>query len=142
MRPVRRPGSAWPLDEAAPDALVHWWCSPSTRLTSRAGWANRTPGARSTSVQYSSVSARGERVPSIAGLHVLLAHVRGRQAGLALYGYHDGVVAIARGGRGMSAIKHMPRVLAVDAGGTMTDVFIVDEHGSFVVGKAQSTPDD
>ncbi len=36
----------------------------------------------------------------------------------------------------------IPRVLAIDAGGTMTDTFIVDEHGSFVVGKAQTTPED
>lgn len=35
-----------------------------------------------------------------------------------------------------------PRVLAIDAGGTMTDTFIVDESGLFVVGKAQTTPDD
>src|SRR3954453_21927055 len=35
-----------------------------------------------------------------------------------------------------------PRVLAIDAGGTMTDTFVVDESGSFVVGKAQTTPDD
>jgi acetone carboxylase beta subunit len=35
-----------------------------------------------------------------------------------------------------------PRVLAIDAGGTMTDTFIVDGAGSFVVGKAQSTPED
>ncbi len=35
-----------------------------------------------------------------------------------------------------------PRVLAIDAGGTMTDTFIVDESGSFVVGKAQTTPED
>ncbi len=34
------------------------------------------------------------------------------------------------------------RVLAIDAGGTMTDTFIVDRDGSFVVGKAQTTPDD
>src|SRR3954470_1629451 len=34
------------------------------------------------------------------------------------------------------------RVLAIDAGGTMTDTFIVDESGSFVVGKAQTTPED
>jgi N-methylhydantoinase A/oxoprolinase/acetone carboxylase beta subunit len=33
----------------------------------------------------------------------------------------------------------MPRVLAIDAGGTMTDTFIVDESGSFVVGKAQTS---
>jgi acetone carboxylase beta subunit len=35
-----------------------------------------------------------------------------------------------------------PRVLAIDAGGTMTDTFVVDEAGSFVVGKAQTTPED
>jgi acetone carboxylase, beta subunit len=35
-----------------------------------------------------------------------------------------------------------PRVLAIDAGGTMTDTFIVDRVGEFVVGKAQSTPED
>lgn len=36
----------------------------------------------------------------------------------------------------------LPKVLAIDAGGTMTDTFIVDAGGSFVVGKAQSTPED
>src|SRR6476661_2772893 len=35
-----------------------------------------------------------------------------------------------------------PRVLAIDAGGTMTDTFIVDGAGGFVVGKAQTTPED
>ena len=35
-----------------------------------------------------------------------------------------------------------PRVLAIDAGGTMTDTIIVDDAGSFVVGKAQTTPED
>ena len=35
-----------------------------------------------------------------------------------------------------------PRVLAIDAGGTMTDTFIVDSSGEFVVGKAQTTPED
>jgi acetone carboxylase, beta subunit len=35
-----------------------------------------------------------------------------------------------------------PRVMAIDAGGTMTDTFIVDGLGGFVVGKAQTTPDD
>ena len=35
-----------------------------------------------------------------------------------------------------------PRVLAIDAGGTMTDTFIVDDSGRFVVGKAQTTPAD
>jgi N-methylhydantoinase A/acetone carboxylase beta subunit len=33
-------------------------------------------------------------------------------------------------------------VLAIDAGGTMTDTFIVDRTGEFVVGKAQTTPED
>lgn len=35
-----------------------------------------------------------------------------------------------------------PRILAVDAGGTMTDTFVVDERGNFCVGKAQTTPQD
>lgn len=35
-----------------------------------------------------------------------------------------------------------PRILAIDAGGTMTDTFIIDEEGQFVVGKAQTTPED
>ena len=35
-----------------------------------------------------------------------------------------------------------PRVMAIDAGGTMTDTFIVDESDEFVVGKAQTTPQD
>lgn len=34
------------------------------------------------------------------------------------------------------------RVLSIDAGGTMTDTFIVDRAGEFVVGKAQTTPED
>ena len=33
-------------------------------------------------------------------------------------------------------------MLAIDAGGTMTDTFVVDRDGEFVVGKAQSTPED
>jgi N-methylhydantoinase A/acetone carboxylase beta subunit len=33
-------------------------------------------------------------------------------------------------------------VLAIDAGGTMTDTFVVDDAGAFVVGKAQTTPED
>jgi N-methylhydantoinase A/oxoprolinase/acetone carboxylase beta subunit len=41
-----------------------------------------------------------------------------------------------------STATRIPRVLAIDAGGTMTDTFVVDERGSFVVGKAQTTPDD
>lgn len=32
------------------------------------------------------------------------------------------------------------QVLGIDAGGTMTDTFFVDQDGDFVVGKAQSTP--
>jgi N-methylhydantoinase A/acetone carboxylase beta subunit len=35
-----------------------------------------------------------------------------------------------------------PRVIAYDAGGTMTDCFVVGARGEFVVGKAQTTPDD
>ena len=34
------------------------------------------------------------------------------------------------------------RVFAIDAGGTMTDAFVVLEDGRFAVGKAQTTPDD
>lgn len=41
----------------------------------------------------------------------------------------------------MSSV-HAPRILAIDAGGTMTDTFIIDEKGAFVVGKAQTTPQD
>ena len=39
------------------------------------------------------------------------------------------------------AVRHA-EVLAIDAGGTMTDTFIIDDRGQFVVGKAQSTPYD
>ena len=42
----------------------------------------------------------------------------------------------------MAEEGHRPRVLAIDAGGTMTDTFVVDERGGFVVGKAQTTPQD
>jgi len=35
-----------------------------------------------------------------------------------------------------------PIVLGMDAGGTMTDTIIVDEHGAFTVGKALTTPQD
>lgn len=34
-----------------------------------------------------------------------------------------------------------PKVMAIDAGGTMIDNFIIDDHGEFVVGKAQTTPE-
>ncbi|WP_181538336.1 hydantoinase/oxoprolinase family protein [[Anoxybacillus] calidus] len=40
------------------------------------------------------------------------------------------------------AAKRNAQILAIDAGGTMTDTFIIDENGDFVVGKAQSTPED
>ncbi|HEV3230359.1 MAG TPA: hydantoinase/oxoprolinase family protein [Solirubrobacteraceae bacterium] len=42
----------------------------------------------------------------------------------------------------MNEAVHRPQVLAIDAGGTMTDTFVVDEVGNFVVGKAQTTPED
>ena len=35
-----------------------------------------------------------------------------------------------------------PLVLGIDAGGTMTDTFVVDENGDFTVGKAATTPHD
>lgn len=38
--------------------------------------------------------------------------------------------------------KAKAQILAIDAGGTMTDTFIINDRGEFVVGKAQSTPDD
>jgi N-methylhydantoinase A/acetone carboxylase beta subunit len=34
-----------------------------------------------------------------------------------------------------------PRILAIDTGGTMTDTFFIDREGKFVVGKAQTTPE-
>ena len=40
------------------------------------------------------------------------------------------------------ASDKVPRILAIDAGGTMTDTFIIDEKGEFIVGKAQTTPGD
>ena len=41
-----------------------------------------------------------------------------------------------------TAATRTPRVIAYDAGGTMTDSFLVDQTGAFVVGKAQTTPED
>ncbi len=35
-----------------------------------------------------------------------------------------------------------PRILGIDAGGTMTDTFLISDQGEFVVGKAQTTPHD
>ena len=40
------------------------------------------------------------------------------------------------------AAARRPRILGIDAGGTMTDTFLIDESGEFVVGKAQTTPQD
>jgi acetone carboxylase beta subunit len=39
-------------------------------------------------------------------------------------------------------VERKPLVLGIDAGGTMTDTFIVDENGDFTVGKAATTPND
>ncbi|MCO5315300.1 MAG: hydantoinase/oxoprolinase family protein [Solirubrobacterales bacterium] len=39
-------------------------------------------------------------------------------------------------------MRRTPRVLAIDAGGTMTDTFVVDETGAFSIGKARTTPED
>jgi N-methylhydantoinase A/acetone carboxylase beta subunit len=52
--------------------------------------------------------------------------------------------AASEGSEGVGTAERnpVPRVLAIDAGGTMTDTFIVDERGAFVVGKAQTTPED
>ncbi len=35
-----------------------------------------------------------------------------------------------------------PRILGIDAGGTMTDTFVIDDSGRFIVGKALTTPED
>lgn len=37
---------------------------------------------------------------------------------------------------------HTPRILGIDAGGTMTDTFVIDDAGRFIVGKALTTPQD
>ncbi|MBV8272525.1 MAG: hydantoinase/oxoprolinase family protein [Cupriavidus sp.] len=39
-------------------------------------------------------------------------------------------------------MERKPRILGIDAGGTMTDTFVVDDTGAFIVGKAQTTPHD
>jgi acetone carboxylase beta subunit len=41
-----------------------------------------------------------------------------------------------------NAPKRSPRILGIDAGGTMTDTFLIDDNGDFVVGKSQTTPQD
>ncbi len=38
--------------------------------------------------------------------------------------------------------KNQVKVMGIDAGGTMTDTFFVQEDGRFVVGKDQSNPQD
>jgi N-methylhydantoinase A/acetone carboxylase beta subunit len=38
--------------------------------------------------------------------------------------------------------QRTPRILGIDAGGTLTDTFLIDQNGAFVVGKAQTTPED
>ena len=42
----------------------------------------------------------------------------------------------------MSSSTDDPEILAIDAGGTMTDTIVIDESGGFTVGKAQTTPED
>ncbi|WP_208644664.1 hydantoinase/oxoprolinase N-terminal domain-containing protein [Haloarcula quadrata] len=37
---------------------------------------------------------------------------------------------------------HNAEILSIDAGGTMTDTFLMDSNGEFTVGKAKTTPDD
>lgn len=37
---------------------------------------------------------------------------------------------------------HTPEILSIDAGGTMTDTFVMDSDGEFTVGKAKTTPKD
>ncbi|GEN35354.1 hydantoinase/oxoprolinase family protein [Aneurinibacillus danicus] len=39
-------------------------------------------------------------------------------------------------------MARIPQILAIDAGGTMTDTFLIDANGEFVVGKSQTTPED
>lgn len=41
----------------------------------------------------------------------------------------------------MSSSTGDPEILAIDAGGTMTDTILIDEDGRFTVGKAQTTPE-
>jgi N-methylhydantoinase A/acetone carboxylase beta subunit len=41
----------------------------------------------------------------------------------------------------MSVAERSVRVLGIDAGGTMTDTILIDERGEFVIGKAQTTPE-
>ena len=38
--------------------------------------------------------------------------------------------------------KHQVQIIASDAGGTMTDMMVVDREGNFTIGKAATTPRD
>jgi acetone carboxylase beta subunit len=38
--------------------------------------------------------------------------------------------------------EHKAETLSIDAGGTLTDTFLMDENGKFTVGKAKTTPED
>ena len=42
----------------------------------------------------------------------------------------------------MTTAKAQPLIVTCDAGGTMTDILLVDEAGRFSVGKASTTPQD
>lgn len=42
----------------------------------------------------------------------------------------------------MSSDQVTPEIMAIDAGGTMTDTIVIDTEGGFTVGKAQTTPED
>ena len=38
--------------------------------------------------------------------------------------------------------RHLAQIIACDAGGTMTDVIVVDDEGRFSIGKASTSPHD
>jgi len=40
------------------------------------------------------------------------------------------------------AEEHQVQIIASDAGGTMTDMMVVDSEGNFTIGKAATTPHD
>lgn len=41
----------------------------------------------------------------------------------------------------MSVDENKPEIMAIDAGGTLTDTIVIDSDGGFTVGKAQTTPE-
>jgi acetone carboxylase, beta subunit (EC 6.4.1.6) len=41
----------------------------------------------------------------------------------------------------MTMSRPVPMVLGIDTGGTMSDTVLVSEDGRFVIGKAQTTPE-